>query len=202
MISEIFGLCGSGKSLMLSFIADRALKDKSINYKSFHLSDNRHYDYILSNFTFKGCYKLDFDTLGYTDYHDCLMLIDEIMLLADCRNFKSYGENLKIFFSQHRKKHIDIVYATQYHNDVDKKIRNITDNLYYVDKFIFNCSRVRRIEPFFNVGKLETSYNYAPPAETMFFYRPLLFKRLEYNTDEIINKKSEFFNSPVVFNPW
>ena len=92
MISCIFGLCGSGKSLLLSKIAYNAIKRKKINIGGLQLERSRmEYDRVYTNFTFPGAYKLDFDELGYADYHDCLMLIDEAMLLVDCRNFKQYG---------------------------------------------------------------------------------------------------------------
>lgn len=201
MISEIFGLCGSGKSLLLGFLADRAVRDKNVNFRGLRVSSHRHYNYVLTNFDCFGCYKLDFESLGYADYHDCLMIIDEIMLLADCRNFKNFGENLKIFFSQHRKKHIDIIYATQAHDDVDKKIRNVTDNLYYIDNFPCNIMRVRRIEPKFNINSASVSYEYARASEDVFFFRSKLYK-LVNSYDIINNNKDKYFNRPVVFERW
>ena len=158
MISEIFGLCGSGKSLLLGFLCQRAVNDKSVNFHGLQVSSNRHYNAVFTNFYCQGCYKLDFESLGFADYENALIVIDEIMLLADCRNFKSYGENLKIFFSQHRKKHLDIIYATQFHSDVDKKIRNVTDNLYYIDSMPFDIMRVRKIVPSFNVRSADVSF--------------------------------------------
>lgn len=199
MISEIFGLCGSGKSLLLGFLAQRAVSDKNVNFHGLQVSKNRHYNYVLTNFACNGCYKLDFETLGYADYENCLMLIDEIMLLADCRNFKSYGENLKIFFSQHRKKCIDIIYATQFHSDVDKKIRNITDNLYYIDSFPFDIMRIRKIYPVFNVRSADVSFQYAPASQDVFFFRKKLWKNID--SFEIINGK-QYFQEPVKFVPW
>lgn len=199
MISEIFGLCGSGKSLLLGFLAQRAVSDKNVNFHGLQVSKNRHYNYVLTNFACNGCYKLDFETLGYADYENCLMLIDEIMLLADCRNFKNYGENLKIFFSQHRKKHIDIIYATQFHSDVDKKIRNITDNLYYIDSFPFDIMRIRKIYPVFNVRSADVSFQYAPASQDVFFFRKKLWKNID--SFEIINGK-QYFQEPVKFVPW
>lgn len=199
MISEIFGLCGSGKSLLLGFLCQRAVNDKNVNFHGLQVSSNRHYNSVFTNFYCKGCYKLDFESLGYADYENSLIVIDEIMLLADCRNFKSYGENLKIFFSQHRKKHLDIVYATQFHNDVDKKIRNVTDNLYYIDSMPFDIMRVRKIQPTFNVRSADVSFSYAPASQDVFFFRKKLWKNVD--SYQIINGKS-FFSEPVQFLPW
>ena len=113
MVSGIFGLPGSGKSLLLGLIADRAVKGKSINYKSLNIGRCRSYETVYTNFPFNGACKLDFESLGHSDYRDCLILIDEIMMLADSRNFKNFGDNLKFFFSMHRHFNIDLVYASQ-----------------------------------------------------------------------------------------
>ena len=101
MISGIIGLPGSGKSTLLSYIAFRAVHGKSINFKGFRVQ-NFKYKYIYTNFPCIGAYKLDFDLLGKADYNNCLMLCDEIQLLADCRNYKDFSEEFKEFFSMHR----------------------------------------------------------------------------------------------------
>ena len=46
MVSGIFGLPGSGKSLLLGLIADRAVKGKSINYKSLNIGRCRSYETV------------------------------------------------------------------------------------------------------------------------------------------------------------
>lgn len=199
MISEIFGLCGSGKSLLLGYLCQRAVQDKNVNFHGLHVSTHRHYNAVFTNFACKGCYKLDFEKLGYYDYHDCLIVIDEIMLLADCRNFKNFGENLKIFFSQHRKKNIDIIYATQFHDDVDKKIRNVTNKIYYIDDMPFDVMRIRRIEPVFDVKSAHVSFSYAPASQDVFFFRKKLWRNID--SYQIINGDS-YFTEPVIFSPW
>ena len=88
------------------------------------------------------------------------MLIDEIQLFADSRNFKTFGDNLKYFFSMHRHDKIDIVYASQSFDNVDKRIRSLTDRLYYVDIWLFNTVRVRQIQSYFDVshGSINEGY--------------------------------------------
>ena len=102
MISCLIGLPGSGKSTLLSFLAYRAIMHKSINFHGFHVQTT-HYDHVFTNFPANGAYKFDFDKLGYVDYRDCCLLCDEIQLFADSRNFKEFGDNLKFWFSNHRK---------------------------------------------------------------------------------------------------
>ena len=201
MVSGIFGLPGSGKSLLLGLIADRAVKGKSINYKSLNIGRCRSYETVYTNFPFKGACKLDFESLGHSDYRDCLILIDEIMMLADSRNFKNFGDNLKFFFSMHRHFNIDLVYASQCYDDVDKKIRGVTDRLYYVDDSAFNFMRVRQIVSYFDVsnGRIAEGYQYAPPLMNLYILRSRLYNLID--TTAVINGGS-FMQNPVSVSPW
>ena len=201
MISGIFGLPGSGKSLLLGLLADRAVNHKSINYKTMTVGTVGKYDKVYTNFPFTGAYSLDFDKLGFADYHNCLILIDEIMMLADSRNFKNFGENLKFFFSMHRHFDIDLVYASQCYDDVDKKIRGVTDRLYYVDDSYFNFMRVRQIVSYFDVhhGRISEGYDYAPSVFNLYIKRSKLYDLID--TKAVING-SEFMREPVQAEAW
>lgn len=126
MITCFFGLPGCGKSTLLAKIAHRELKRIK--------KGKSPYRYVLSNYYIKGCHKLDFSYLGHVDVSGCLILIDEISLDADSRDYKSFGHELKQFFILHRHYRCDIVYATQQYDGVDRKIRELTHNLYYMKK--------------------------------------------------------------------
>lgn len=197
MISLIMGLPGSGKSLLLSYIAFRAVNGKKINFHGFNISSFKSYDKVFTNFPCEGAYKLDFDRLGYDDFHDCLMLIDEIQLFADSRNFKTFGDNLKYFFSMHRHFKIDIVACSQSHSAVDARFRSLTHRLYYVDsvgKFI----RCREIISYFDVNKtIQEGYEYARGFNTKYFFAPRLYK---YN--DTYSKIKEIELQPVTLTPW
>ena len=125
MIIGVFGLPGAGKTTFLASAAQHLLNGK----KFLGLSPSK---VVFTNFYCKGCYKLDFDKLGIYNFSDCNILIDEIMLLADTRNFKTFPESLKRFFSQHRKTLGDghgCLWCSQYYDDCDKKIRfHLTKN--------------------------------------------------------------------------
>lgn len=126
MITCFFGLPGCGKSTLLAKIAVRELK-RIRKGKS-------PYRYVLSNYYIKGCHQLKFDMLGHVDMSNCLILIDEISLDADSRDYKQFGHDLKQFFILHRHYRCDIIYATQQYDGVDRKIRELTHNLYYMKK--------------------------------------------------------------------
>lgn len=131
MISAVFGLPRSGKTTFLSKIA-RKYQKKGIP--------------VYSNFPCIGCYKLDFSTLGKLDYHDCVLLIDEISLLCDSRDWKNFSSELVYFFTHHGHYGVDIYYASQWITDCDVKIRRMTEDLYYIERWIFGFSKKYRIE--------------------------------------------------------
>lgn len=178
MICGIIGLPSSGKSLVLSYLAYRAINGKSINFHGFNCAHfDKHYQRVYTNFPFEKAYQLDFDALGYAEYNNCLMLTDELQMFADSRNFKNFGDNLKFFFSQHRKFKIDFIYATQSPDTVDKRIRSLTDKLYYIDRTIFNLIRIREIQTYFDIhNNLSLSYEYSSGLNSRYFYAPRLYK--------------------------
>ena len=126
MITCYFGLPGCGKSTMLAMIAKRELKRMEAGKSP--------YKRILSNYYIKGCHKLNFKEIGLVDMSWSLLLIDEISLDADSRDYKSFDKQLKQFFILHRHYHCDVIYATQQYDGVDRKIRELTHNLYYLKK--------------------------------------------------------------------
>lgn len=161
MIQGYFGLPGSGKTTYLTMIAQRELrrirKGKS-KYKR-----------VLTNFYCGGCDRLDPLQLSSERPCDSLVLIDEITLLFDSRDFKKF--NLyKDFFIYHRHANNDIIYFCQQWDGVDKKIRDMTVCLF----------RVKRIGPFscatliYRIFEIDKDRH-----EVVFGYRfPTLFEKL------------------------
>ena len=127
MITGVFGLPRAGKSTFLSYCVERALSGKPITAGrgswKVHLTEHTHYNAVYSNFPIYGAQKFDFDDLGRLMFENCLILIDEISLFADSRNWKEFGENLKTFFAMHGHYGCDVLYCSQ-SMDCDKKIRD------------------------------------------------------------------------------
>lgn len=92
------------------------------------------YKRVFTNFPVDGCYSFEFADLGLYDMTDSLVLIDEITMDADNRQFKSFPVNARNFFILHRKYGCDVIYFTQNWNAVDKKIRDLTAELYYLKR--------------------------------------------------------------------
>lgn len=79
-----------------------------------------------------------------------LILIDEVGLVWDNRNFKSFPEHVKVYF-KYQRQYRHVVYLFSQSFDIDKKIRDLTDHLYIVQNY-FNCfSIARRVTKFLTV---------------------------------------------------
>ena len=131
-VSLYFGLPGCGKTTMMTAMAvkenKRIQKGKS-NYK--HIYGN------VPLFNIEHYTQIDFDWLGKYDICDALILIDEATLKCDSRDYKGFKKHTKEFMLLHRHYNVDIVFFTQQWDGIDKKIRVITDRVYYMYKGVF-----------------------------------------------------------------
>ena len=119
MITGYFGLPGCGKS---TFLAKMAKKYQAQGYRVF----------VLAEYPVDGCYLFRWSDLGVFDMSNSVILIDEISLRADNRDYKKFSDQIKSFFILHRHYHCDIIWFTQQYDGVDRKIRELTTCLYYV----------------------------------------------------------------------
>lgn len=126
MISMFFGVPGVGKTTLLAKMA---------------LVSVGKYQHVFSNVRLKipGVTYIDDDCIGKYELENCLILIDEASIFADNRDYKSFNKNgtRLEYFLTHRHHHADIVLYTQGYNAVDKKLRTLTVNLYYMRKGAF-----------------------------------------------------------------
>lgn len=138
MIINVFGLPRMGKSTLLARCARRANKGKGLIFGhglwKVRAGEFAPYSRVYSNFPLKGCYMIDFDQLGYYDFHDCLIIIDEISLYADSRDFKNFDKKIKQWFALHGHYRTDVLICSQNLEDSDKRIRNLAPVLLQVDK--------------------------------------------------------------------
>lgn len=129
MITCYFGVPGCGKTTLLTKIAQKELK-KIKKGKS-------NYKHVLTNFFCKGCEIVSFSDLGSYKIEDSLILLDEITLDADNREFKTFSKEHKDFFTLHRHLRNDIIVFCQDFSRMDKTIRNNVYDLWYVTKPVF-----------------------------------------------------------------
>ena len=122
-VIRYFGLPGCGKTTTLAYhaySAYRSGKYKNI-YSNVHLSVH-------------GVTVIPFDFFGQYELRDCLFLIDEAMIVCGDRDHKNFGKEKLKEFMMHRHKDCDIILFSQEADGVDKKIRSITDRMFYVKK--------------------------------------------------------------------
>lgn len=196
MVVGIIGLPGVGKSLLLSYIGYRFTHGKSVNFRGLTLSKHSRGNTLFSNFPCSGAFRLDFEKLGHENFHDCLMLCDEIQLFADSRNFRTFGDDLSEWFTNHRKDHIDFIYCTQDFSFVDKRIRAVTDRIYVVDRILFGFMRVREVLSNLDL-KGDLGWNHVYSNVCKYFIPSFLFK---YNDTDFKVKSKPFI--PVSYIPW
>ncbi len=178
MISCYFGVPGCGKTTLLTKLATRERKRL-----------RKRYNYIYTiNFSCEGCIPLTWDDLGRYRFENSLILIDEITLLADNRDFKSFPKDILEFFTLHRHMGLDIVYATQNFENVDKKIRDLTHDLWYMSKsiipFLSGFTFARRIYRNININEytseLTLGYRFCSLLESFFARNTMIIWRRKY----------------------
>lgn len=115
----IFGKKGSGKSTLLTKYA--------CEYRS------RGWN-VYSTETIPGTYKISYEDIGYKHFpeHSCI-IVDEVGMIWDNRNFKSFRPEVRDFFKLQRHYKCCMILASQTF-DVDKKIRDLADEMYLVTK--------------------------------------------------------------------
>lgn len=124
MISLYFGLPGCGKTTLLAAKAKKMLKKGIKVYGNIPLA-------------IPGYIRIDNDCIGKYMLEDCHILIDEGTLFANSRDYKTFSSALTSFFLLHRHYRADVTIFTQQWDGLDKRIRVITDRVYYVYKGLF-----------------------------------------------------------------
>lgn len=169
-MKAIFGLPGTGKTTLLTAIAIKALKKGMYEGESI--------ERVYTNFAvnYPGIYRLDWSKLGYQQHENCLILIDEISIYCDNRNWK---ENLKkeqlMFWKLYRHYRCQIIYCSQSYNDCDKKIRDLTDEFYQITALPFGLSRLQKISREMIIDKtIQEGYNLRGLGRI--YFRPRYYK--------------------------
>lgn len=172
MIQMIFGLPGKGKTTTLTAAAMAWQRGESF----LGIPPN---DKIFTNFECPGCYKLEFEWLGLYDTSNSNIIIDEIMLFADCRNFKSFPEHLKKALALHRHGGTNYLICSQYWDDCDKKFRVLTQQYFLLDRLpCFPISVIKPIKRNLGPrgGKMQDGYDFEAPIKWQFIYLPKYYK--------------------------
>lgn len=201
MIKCYFGVPGCGKTSQLTKIAIKELKKMSLH-------TSKYKNIYTINFTCSGCIHISWEDLSKYKFYDSLILIDEITMDADNRKFKFFTDEHRDFFLLHRHLGLDIIYATQNYENVDKKIRDITNDLWYISKsvvpFFNKFSKAKKIYRQININEhtseLTLGYRFCNFIEGLFArnfeltFRPFTFKYFN-SFDELTLKNRPIYDN-------
>lgn len=113
----VFGKKGSGKSTYLIKLAIKYIK------KGYTVYTN------MDDCMINGVRHFDVDQLGkFVPEADSLLLIDEVGMIWDSRDFKKFKPEVRDFFKLQRHYHV-VCYLASQTFDIDKKLRDLTDGM-------------------------------------------------------------------------
>lgn len=126
----VFGKKGSGKTTFLTKTAMQAIK---------------HGKTVYSTVKVPGAILFDVNLIGaYTFPEDSVILIDEVGMIWDNRNYKNFRTDVRDYFKLQRQ-YRNTVYLFSQTFDVDVKLRNLTDAMYLCNCYMGWLSVARRI---------------------------------------------------------
>lgn len=155
-IVEVIGDRGVGKSTLFAMVSAVAHKSGLKVYCQYPMTDcykipvvevdmgkyriEHIYDKARDKWTEKKTwvphitYQVDKHWLYTTDFHDCVVLIDECMTLWPARDFKSWGTDDSEFLNFARKVDLHLIICTQYYNSLDINIHRSVDEIWFAYK--------------------------------------------------------------------
>lgn len=138
MVCLVFGLPGSGKTTLLTKMALEAINDKKHKYENV---------YCNIDLAIPGLWKIKRDDFGRYNLHNGLILYDEATIDFDSRDFKNFEKKILEFYMMHRHYNVDIWLFAQGWDTTDKRIRQITDHVYYIYKGLFTGKWISKYYP-------------------------------------------------------
>lgn len=129
-LTMIFGKKGSGKTTLLTKLA--------MSYQKRGIP-------VYSTEKIPGCYIIDPQDVGYVEFpENSVLLIDEVGMIWDNRDFKNFKPAVRDWFKLQRHRRITVYLFSQTF-DIDKKLRDLTDEMYLVEKKFRVFSYSKRI---------------------------------------------------------
>lgn len=89
---------------------------------------------VYSNFYIRDAFMYQKDDIGKYQFNDCKMIIDEVGLEFNNREFKTMSKDSIQFFKLHGHYRVSIDVFSQGWDDMDKKIRTLAQRLYIIKR--------------------------------------------------------------------
>lgn len=129
-LTMIFGKKGSGKTTLLTKLA--------LQYQKQQIP-------VFCTEEIPGCFLVNPDEIGFVEFpENSVLLIDEVGMIWDNRNFKNFKTEVRDWFKLQRHRKIRVYLFSQTF-DIDKKLRDLTDEMYLVEKKFRIFSYAKRI---------------------------------------------------------
>jgi len=156
----IFGKKGSGKTTLLTKLSLRYLKAGRPVY---------------SNVPIPGAYLFDAYDIGFKAIPPgAVIFLDEVGMIWDSRDFKSFKKEYRDYFKLQRHYH-HTVYLLSQSFDIDKKLRDLTDQMYLIRSYFNVFSVARRINKTITIVHADSGTGESHLADDMQFDSLLLF---------------------------
>jgi len=170
-----FGVPGSGKTTFAAYLAKKNLKKKRR---------------VFSNVSLKGTYEIDKKDIGKYDMSHGLIICDEAGVEFNNRNYSKNFEDYQIdFLKHHRHYDDDLVFFSQYWNDIDVTLRRLSTRLFLLKKslipFFIKAKKIgKRIGIDEQTKQIIDEYYFVPFIffGTKYIFSPVLWKM--FNTHE------------------
>lgn len=172
----IWGKKGSGKTTLATKLTQKHLKQGDI---------------VFSNAEIYGAYKLDVKDIGFKTFPvNSVLIVDEASLVWDNRDFKKFDtEHVGRYFRLQRQ-YKNTVYLFSQNFDIDKKLRDLTDEMYLCVNlfgFISVAKKIKKTPKLHKVqqnedgqkngeGFITEDFRYYFPTQWIFTYIPRYIK--------------------------
>lgn len=118
-LTMVFGPKGSGKTTTLTYLA---CKYQKLGWT------------VYSTEPIPGCYPISGDLVGYVHLkQNSVLLVDEVGCIWDNRDFKSFKKEVRNWFKYQRHYRVRVYLFSQTF-DIDKKLRDLTDDMFLMQK--------------------------------------------------------------------
>lgn len=129
-LTMVFGKKGSGKS---TFLVKTAVEHLLLGWN------------VYSNVDMPFCYKISDEDIGFKHIpENSVLLLDEVGMIWDNRHFKTFKTEVRDWFKLQRHYKVKVFLFSQTF-DIDKKLRDLTDEMYLVERRLRVFSYGKRI---------------------------------------------------------
>lgn len=156
----IFGKKGSGKTTLLTKLTLKYLK-KGVP--------------VYSNVPIPGAYLFNPLDIGFKEIPpNSVVMIDEVGMIWDSRDFKSFRKEYRDYF-KYQRHYRHTVYLLSQAFDIDKKLRDLTDQMYLIRCHFNVFSVARRVNKIITIVHPDSGTGEARIADDYQFDNLLLF---------------------------